>query len=103
MEIEQLWAEATAPLLDTGAGTAGKMFGAPCVKSAGKVVACLFKGRLVVKLPAGRCDALAATEGAERFDPGMGRVMREWVAVEPGRGAEWAGLVEEAHAFVTGA
>ena len=59
------------------------MFGMPCLKREnGKVVAGHWKdGGLTVKLTdtAQREAALAA--GAQPFDPGMGRVMKEWVLV----------------------
>jgi hypothetical protein len=49
----------------------------------------LSKGRLVVKLPRQRIDALVATGAGERFDPGHGRLMKEWLP-----------LAREALAFV---
>jgi hypothetical protein len=55
------------------------------------------RGKLVVKLPAERCEALVA-EGAEPFVVGR-RQMREWVAVEPGS-HDWRALAREALAFV---
>ena len=61
----------------------GQMFGMPCLKRGGKVVAGEWKdGGLTVKLTdeATREDALAI-DGASLFDPGMGRPMREWVHV----------------------
>ena len=75
-----------------------KMFGMPCLKrEEGKVVAGHWKdGGLTVKLTdvAEREAALAA--GAQPFDPGMGRVMREWVLVPSAHSADWLRLVEQA-------
>ncbi len=77
----------------------GKMFGMPCLKRAdGKVVAGLWKdGGLAVKLTneTAREQALAV-EGASRFDPGMGRPMREWVHVPSEQAGRWSELVEQA-------
>lgn len=76
-----------------------KMFGMPCLKREnGKVVAGHWKdGGLTVKLTdeAERAQALALP-GAEAFDPGMGRPMREWVLVPASQSAEWKRLVEQA-------
>jgi hypothetical protein len=77
----------------------GKMFGMPCLKRANsKVVATHWKdGGMTVKLTdeAAREEALAI-DGAELFDPGMGRVMREWVLVPEAQNARWRDLVERA-------
>jgi hypothetical protein len=75
------------------------MFGMPCLKrESGKVVAgCWKDGGLTVKLTdeAQREAALGLT-GAELFDPGMGRVMREWVLVPASQSDRWLELVEHA-------
>jgi hypothetical protein len=77
----------------------GSMFGMPCLKRAdGKVIAGSWRdGGITVKLTdeAARERALAL-EGAALFDPGMGRVMREWVHVPAGQSAQWRDLVEQA-------
>jgi hypothetical protein len=92
---EELVAEVTArhPLRES------RMFGMPCLKREnGKVVAGHWKdGSLTVKLTdeAARERALALP-GAELFDPGMGRVMREWVLVPASQSGEWERLVDEA-------
>jgi hypothetical protein len=46
-------------------------------------------------------DALVASGAGERFDPGHGRVMKEWVSVGHGA-ADWLELAREAHRFVSG-
>lgn len=75
------------------------MFGMPCLKrETGKVVAGYWQdGGLTVKLTdaAGRTRALEL-EGASLFDPGMGRVMREWVHVPAAQSGHWLALVEQA-------
>lgn len=79
--------------------TVGKMMGAVNVKVNGKGFAMLVKGRLVAKLPKERVDALVAAGKGERFDPGHGRVMKEWIAIAPGK-TSWVDLSQEAYRFV---
>ncbi|MBI3953749.1 MAG: hypothetical protein HY330_04490 [Chloroflexi bacterium] len=76
------------------------MFGSPGLKVEGKVFAVLVKGKLVVKLPKERVEALAASGDAEHFDPGMGRLMKEWAAVYPRAQDRWLSLALEARDFV---
>ncbi len=102
MTAEDLFDAVASDQLGDPGVTEAKMFGSPGLKLGSKPFVCLVKGRLVVKLPAERVDALAAEGGAERFDPGMGRRMREWASVEPGDREHWLGLAAEARAFVAG-
>lgn len=60
----------------------------------------LARGRLVVKLPRERVDRLVAAGSAERFDPGHGRVMREWASLDPAAPEDWDALAAEAREFV---
>jgi len=93
------WEELVADLTARYPLKESKMFGMPCLKREnGKVVAGHWKDRgLTVKLTdeAAREQALQIP-GAELFDPGMGRVMREWVLVPASRSSEWKRLVEQA-------
>ena len=61
----------------------------------------LANGELVVKLPKQRVEELIASGTGKRFDPGHGRLMKEWVAIAPA-GGDWAALAEEARQFVGG-
>jgi hypothetical protein len=71
------------------------------LKAAGKIFAILSGGRLVVKLPKARVDAIVDAGGGERFDPRKdGRVMKEWLVA--GKALRASALVREAHAFVGG-
>jgi hypothetical protein len=58
--------------------------------------------RLLVKLPAGRVAELVASGGGEPFHSG-GRLMREWVLLQPADEAACAAYVDEAHRFVASA
>ena len=82
--------------------TTGRMFGSEGLKINGKVFAMNVKGDFVVKLPAGRCSSLVEQGHARPFDPGHGRLMKEWVALKPADEEECAAYVTEARRFVTG-
>jgi hypothetical protein len=76
-------------------------FGSNSLKVGGKIFASLTKGRLLLKLPAERVDALVKSKKARRFSTGAGRTKKEWVTVAPGTSAEWHKLAEEARAYVS--
>lgn len=79
----------------------GKGFGSSGLKIHGKIFAMLVRDKLVVKLPKSRVDALVASGNGERFDPTKnGRLMKEWVTVEPTSTEEWLKLSQEAMEFV---
>ncbi|WP_431676569.1 hypothetical protein [Kitasatospora sp. KL5] len=82
-----------------GPGREGR-FGADALKAGGKIFAMLAQGRLVVKLPRARVDELVDAGEGERFDPGHGRLMREWLGLDPGSGLSWDALAREALEFV---
>jgi TfoX/Sxy family transcriptional regulator of competence genes len=77
-----------------------KGFGSAGLFAGGKLFVMLAHGRLVVKLPRQRVDALVASGDGVRFDPGHGRLMREWLSLDPASEADWLALAEEAKAFV---
>lgn len=78
-----------------------KGFGSSALKVNNKIFAMLVEGKLVVKLPKHRVDALIASGAGERFDPRHdGRLMKEWVTVEPTSEEGWLNLSREAMEFV---
>ena len=79
---------------------AGAGFGAGALRVDNKIFAMLVQGRLVVKLPKARVDALAATGQGVRFDANKGTPMREWLTLDPTCVASWESLAREALAFV---
>lgn len=79
--------------------TAGKLFAANGLKVGGKIFAMIVRGRLVVKLPKQRVDELVSSGAAERFDPGHGRLMKEWATILGDR-PNWPGVASEALAYV---
>ena len=80
-----------------GFGSSGQL------RIGGKIFAMLVRGRLVVKLPRQRVDGLIAAGHGEHFDPGRGRLMREWLSLSPAADADWLSLAQEALAFVASA
>jgi hypothetical protein len=76
--------------------------------TAGKLFAVPHRGdQLLLKLPAGRIQALVATGKGAAFAMGQstggkdgGRVMKEWVLAQPEAADEWLDLATEAEAFV---
>jgi hypothetical protein len=83
-------------------GKGGK-FGASALKVDGKIFAMLSNDELVVKLPRQRVEELVAAGTGGPFEPGHGRLMKEWVTIAPRFGRDWAGLAEEARQFVAAA
>ena len=80
--------------------TRKRMFSSHNVLSVnGKIFAMLVKDKIVVKLPRQRVDELVGARTGGYFDPGHGRLMKEWVAVEAEKG-NWVDLATEAYHFV---
>jgi hypothetical protein len=78
-----------------------KSFGASGLKVNNKVFAMVSsKGEFVVKLPRQRVDDLVESGDGTRFDPGHGRVMKEWLTVSPKSKLDWLVLATEAMKFV---
>jgi TfoX/Sxy family transcriptional regulator of competence genes len=78
---------------------AGKLFSSYGLTVNGKIFAMCGRGQFVVKLPKERVDALVSAGRGKRFDPGHGRLMKEWVAFKSGE-SEWVELAREAYEFV---
>jgi len=98
---EEQFLELTARFLADAAVSQGTGFGStPGLRVGGKIFAMLAKGELVVKLPKARVDQLVESGGGTRFDPGHGRLMKEWVAVRAQPGSDWGQLAADALAFV---
>ena len=79
----------------------GKMFGSVALKVNGKVFAMLVRGELVVKLPQPRVHQFVNAGRGKAFDPGHGKLMKEWLAV-PGCAESWPEVVSDAYRFVGG-
>ena len=77
----------------------GTGFGRSALRFQNKIFAMFVRGRLVVKLPADRIDALVASGDGVRFDANKGTPMKEWFSLDPGSGQEWLPLAREALEF----
>ena len=81
---------------------AGMMRSSAQLRVNNKIFAMLVRDRLVVKLPKSRVDALISAGEGARFDPGHGRVMKEWLSAAMDSRTDWLALAEEALKFVGG-
>jgi hypothetical protein len=97
----QVYDEVAAGLADEGV-TKGSMFGMPCLKTGKKVIAGLWGDAMNFKLPADAREKALELPGAEPFDPGMGRPMKEWVVVPLAAAESWPGLARDALEYVRG-
>jgi hypothetical protein len=101
------WEALVTDVLAAGVATCGdqsgpqRAFGATSLKTSGKIFAMLVKDRLVVKLPAARVAELVEQGVGEPFDPGHGRIQKEWVSVIGSDAARWRALADESEAFVS--
>ena len=100
-EGSQLYRRLTEGLLADPRVSRGTMMGFPCMRLDGAFFASLDPGshHLIVKLPAGRVAELIASGAGLVFAPSH-RPFREWVAIPRPQEAIWAGLLDEARAFV---
>lgn len=79
-----------------------KGFGSGALKANGKIFAMMSsKDEFVVKLPKARVDEITGAGDGVRFDPGHGRLMKEWVVIETSE-ASWINKAMEAWEFVSG-
>jgi hypothetical protein len=77
----------------------GSGFGRTALRYQNKIFAMLVRGRLVLKLPAGRVDALVAAGDGTRFDANKGTPMKEWLSLDPESEQPWLPLAREALSF----
>jgi hypothetical protein len=104
--IGERWESLVAAMLAERGSTYGnaggpqRAFGSTSLKTGGKIFAMLVKDRLVVKLPAARVEALVDQGIGERFDPGHGRIQKEWLSVRGADPEQWRALATESEAFV---
>jgi hypothetical protein len=77
----------------------GSGFGRSAVRFQKKIFVMLVRGRLVLKLPTGRVDALIAAGEGVRFDANKGTPMKEWFSLDPESELPWLPLAREALDF----
>ena len=78
----------------------GGGFGRTALRFDNRIFAMLVRGRLVLKLPAERVDALLAAGEGARFDANKGTPMKEWFSLDPESELAWLPLAREALDFV---
>jgi hypothetical protein len=101
-EPEERYEDLVGELLGTAGVTpprGGSGFGRGAVRFQNKIFVMFVRGRLVLKLPAARIDALVADGDGVRFDANKGTPMREWFSLDPESGLPWLPLAREALAF----
>ncbi len=82
-------------------GEANNRFGYLALKVNGKIFAMVSSsGRLVVKLPRQRVEALEASRDGKKFEASKGRPMKEWLALNANSKQQWLPLATEALRFV---
>jgi TfoX/Sxy family transcriptional regulator of competence genes len=79
--------------------TVGKLFASMGLKVDGKIFAMVVRGNLVVKLPRERVEQLVQSKAGSYFDPGHGRLMKEWITMTAKK-PDATTLGREAFAFV---
>ena len=77
----------------------GSGFGRGAARFQMKIFVMFVRGRLVLKLPAGRVDELVAADEGVRFDANKGTPMKEWFSLDPDSGLPWLPLAREALEF----
>ena len=94
------------PVVDAFAGnprvTSGMMMSSFGLKVEKKIFVMFGRGRFVAKLPRERVMELVREQRGQHFDPGHGRLMKEWIAMDS-RPDTWIELAREAYEFVGGA
>ena len=94
--------QSVAEFVANAASGSPRKFGSNGLRANGKIFAMSAQDTLVVKLPKPRVDELVQAGHGKRFDPGHGRMMKEWFVVT-GSKLSWAELAREAHDFVAAA
>jgi hypothetical protein len=99
-EARDLYDEITDDLLYDPAIGRATMMGYPCVRLAGKFLACYDDNAncLIVKLPRERVAELVDSGRGDPFAP-AGKIFREWVAIPVVDHPLWRQLLAEAVAF----
>ncbi|MEU8221148.1 hypothetical protein [Kribbella sp. NPDC048915] len=78
----------------------GSMFGMPCLKIGRKVLVGMYGDTMTFKLPPEPRAKALALPGAEAFDPGMGRPMKEWVRIPVDQSDVWSEYAAAALEYV---
>jgi hypothetical protein len=94
-------ASALAGEPNVSVGSSGKKgFGSSALQVGGRIFAMVSSnGNFVVKLPKHRVEELERAGAGQRFDPGHGRLMKEWLSLDASSREDWLSLAKEALRF----
>jgi hypothetical protein len=96
-----MWRSIVERELHTPGVVAGTGFGkSEGLRVGGKIFTMFIDGELVVKVSRSRAEEIVAEGRGRQFDPGHGRLMKQWVTL-PFSSMSWADLVSEARSFVS--
>lgn len=99
--VQTMLAESDATYANDESKGARRMFGSTSIKTGGKMFAFLHKKeRLIVKLPEERVNELVTAGKGDRYDPGDGRLQREWFRVTSDSPGDWLSFAREAEIYV---
>jgi TfoX/Sxy family transcriptional regulator of competence genes len=98
-EVPPEFAAVAAAFAKDAKVAAGKLMSSYGLKIDGKIFAMFGRGKFVAKLPKQRVDELVSKGMGERFDPGHGRLMKEWIAMSS-HNEDWPTLAQEAYRYV---
>ena len=98
-EADRCFASVVAAFANRDDVTRGRMMSSYGLKVNEKIFAMCGRGKFVAKLPKARVDEIVRRGEGEHFEPRHGRLMKEWIAIEPGN-ANWVELANEAYEFV---
>lgn len=91
---------AAEPDVDVPAESSPRRFGSDALKVNGSIFAMAIRGRLVVKLPRERVNALIGDGTGAPFENGNGHPMKEWLTLVDDDQQTWLTLTREAMNFV---
>ncbi len=95
MTSEDIWSKVKAHFLKTG----DVQKQGESLKIMKKMFVMLSKGNYVVKLPKERVEKLISSGEGLPYDPGNGRIMKEWVIIPIEDSDKWIEYASEAKIF----
>ena len=98
-DVDPRFASIAAAFAKDSDVTSGMMMSSYGLKVNGKIFAMFGRERFVAKLPKQQVDQLVDSKKGKRFDPGHGRIMKEWLSMES-HADTWLGLAHDAYEFV---
>ena len=94
--MTDVYASVKAHFQDVPGVTVNSGRGAQGLKVGNKMFAMFLKGDLLLKLPPDRVETLISSGRGLPYDPGTGKVMKNYVLIPAARKRSWIKLCEEA-------